>query len=164
MSAPLARLLKIRRILEESSRMELEGRTALVARIDGLQGREREKARVSRERALAKISEGGPASVQAEERALEWSSVERALWRERQLEPLARAASQRAAESREEFFSRRKERRQVESVLEAELARRRMEEERRIQRDLDDWFGMRRERWKSRGAARDSENSLSRSG
>ena len=40
------------------------------------------------------------------------------------------------------FFERRKERRQVQSVLEAEQDRLRTEQERRMQRELDDWFGM----------------------
>lgn len=73
---------------------------------------------------------------------MEWRNAESALGRERQLEPLARAAADRVAEGREEYFARRKERRQVESVLESERARLRIERERRAQRDLDDWFGM----------------------
>lgn len=152
MSTPLARLLKLRRMLEESSRMELGGRAALAARIDQLQERERESARESRERALTTIGERCSGPGQGEQRTMEWMSAENALRRERQLEPLAVAAAQRVAEGREEFFARHKERMQVESVLDAERARLRIERERRNQRELDDWFGMRRirKRWKSR--------------
>lgn len=156
MSAALARLLNLRWLVEESSRMELEARAALAARIDSVQRRERESARESRERAVATIAAPGSAAEQAAERTMEWMNAESALGRERQLEPLARAAAERVAEEREEYFARRKERRQVESVLEAERARLRVEQERRAQRDLDDWFGMKliRERRKSESGPR----------
>lgn len=136
--------------------MELEARAALAARIESVQRRERESARESRERALATIGVPGPAGEQTAVRTMEWMNAESALWRERQLDPLARAAAARVAEGREEYFARRKERRQVESVLEAERARLRLEQERRAQRDLDDWFGMKliRERRKSESSHR----------
>ena len=60
-----------------------------------------------------------------------------------------RGASE-VALGREEFFERRKERQQVESVLDAEKARLREEQERRTQRELDDWFGMKQARQHSR--------------
>ena len=136
--------------------MELEGRAALAARIERVQRSERESARESRERALATIGGSGPSPQQAEQRTMEWMNVESAVGRERQLEPLARAAAERVAVGREQYFARRKERMQVESVLEAERARLRIEQERRAQRDLDDWFGMKliRERIKSESLPR----------
>lgn len=146
LAAPLARLLKLRFLVEESSRMELQHRVALAARIESIQQRERESIRESRERALNKICADDPAIEQAEQRTTEWSNAESAAWREEQLKPLAQAAARRVAESREEFFERRKERRQVESVLDAQRARLRTEQERRTQRDLDDWFGMKQAR------------------
>ena len=146
MAAALARLLKLRTLLEESSRMELERRAALAARIDRAQLRERESIRKSREQALIKICEDGPAHEQAEQRTTEWMNAESATWRDQQLEPLAQASARKVAFGREEFFERRKERQQVESVLDAEKARLREEQERRTQRELDDWFGMKQAR------------------
>jgi hypothetical protein len=164
MAAPLARLLKLRSLLEESSRMELERRAALAARIDLAQQRERESIWESRERALEKICENGSAIEQARQRTTEWMNAENAAWREQQLQPLVQATARRVAEGREEFFERRKERLQVESVLDAERARLREEQERRTQRELDDWFGMKqiRQRREARDTGSDPENSLTR--
>lgn len=162
MAAPLARLLKLRFLVEESSRMELQRRVALAARIESVQQRERESIRESRERALNEICADGSATEQAQQRTTEWSNAEAAAWREQQLEPLAQATARRVAEGREEFFERRKERRQVESVLDAQQARKRTEQERRTQRDLDDWFGMKqaRQRYAVKEAGRNPEKSL----
>lgn len=150
MSASLTRLLRLRSLIEESVRMELERRAAFAARVDGAQQRERQSIRNSRELALKAIWEEAPAR-QALQRSTEWASAEAAAWREQQLAPLAEAASRRVAEGRGEFFDRRKERQQVESVLDAEKARLRTESERRTQRDLDDWFAMKLIRQRDRG-------------
>jgi hypothetical protein len=89
-------------------------------------------------------------------------SAESAAWREQQLQPLAQAAQRRVAEAREDFFDHRKERQQVESVLETQRARLRVEQERRIQRELDDWFGTNliRQRRKNQQTGFNSEKSL----
>lgn len=141
MSASLTRLLRLRSILEESVGMELERRAAFAARVDSAQQRDRQSIRDSRHLALKAICEDGPAD-QSRQRSTEWTSAEAAAWREQQLAPLAEAALRRVDEGREEFFDRRKERQQVESVLDAEKARLRAESERRVQRELDDWFVM----------------------
>jgi len=130
--------------------MELERRAALAARIDGVQQLERQTIRESRRLALKTICEDGLTREQAQQRTTEWSNAENAARREQQLAPLALATAHRVAEGREEFFERRKERRQVESVLEAERARLRIEQERRAQRELDDWFGMKQIRQSNR--------------
>jgi hypothetical protein len=145
----LARLLRVRHLLEESSRMELERRAALAARVEELREGERAKIRAGRERALASICGSGPEEDRLRERSMEWRSAEDAARREQQLEPVSQAAARRVAEGREEFLERRKERRQVERVLEAEQERLREEQERRTQRGLDDWFGMKEAQRKS---------------
>jgi hypothetical protein len=150
MSAPLIRLLRLRSLLEESSRMDLERRAAVAASIDRAQQRERQLIRESREQALSNICEGSPTADQAEQRTIAWSNAESATWREQHLQPLVLAAARRVAESRAEFLDRRKERRQVETVVDAEQARLRAEQERRAQRELDDWFGMKQVRQRRR--------------
>ncbi|MGC2160522.1 MAG: hypothetical protein WA634_01310 [Silvibacterium sp.] len=150
MAASLERLLRLRSLVEETSRMELERRAALAARIDQAQQRERQNSRESRALALQTISNSSPSREQAQQRTMEWSNAESSAWREQQLEPLAQATARRVAEGREEFFERRKERRQVESVLDAERTRLRTEQERRTQRELDDWFGMKLARQSNR--------------
>jgi hypothetical protein len=142
--------MRLRSLFEESSRMEVERRAALAARIDSAQQQERESIRDSRRRALNAICENGPAAGQAQQRTTEWSNAETAAWREQQLRPLAQAAARRVAEGRDEFLERRKERRQVESVLNSEKARTAAEQERRSQRELDDWFGLKQIRQRRR--------------
>lgn len=129
--------------------MELERRAAFAARVEGAQHRERQSIRDSRELALEAICGGNPAE-QVRQRSTEWTSAEAAGWRERQLAPLAQVASRRVDEGREEFFERRKERSQVKNVLDAEEARLRAETERRVQRELDDWFAMKLIRQRNR--------------
>jgi hypothetical protein len=146
MAGSLARLLRVRHLLEESSRMELERRAALASRVEEGRKAERARIRAGRERALASICGDGPKEEQLRERSMEWRSAEDAARRERQLEPVARAAARRVEEGREEFLERRKERLQVEKVLEEEQKRLREERDRRAQRDLDDWFGMKEAR------------------
>ena len=146
MSAPLARLLRLRSLVEETSRLELECRADLAARISRAQQHERRSICESRARALETISEDSCASEQARRRTTEWKNAESAALREQQLLPLALAAARRVVEGREDFIERRKDRRQVESILEAEQTRLRAEQERRAQRDLDDWFGMKQAR------------------
>lgn len=149
MSASLVRLLRLRSIVEESVRMELERRAAFASRVEVAQQRERQSIRESRELAFETICAASSAD-QARQRSTEWTSAEAAAWRERQLAPLAEAASRRVDEGREDFFDRRKERRQVESVLDAEKARLRAESERCAQRELDDWFAMKPMRERNR--------------
>jgi len=129
--------------------MELERRAAFAARVEVAQQRERQSIRNSRELALEAICADSLAE-QARQRSTEWTSAEAAAWRERQLAPLAEAASRRVDEGREEFFERRKERHQLESVLDAEKARLRAETERRAQREFDDWFAMKLIRQRNR--------------
>lgn len=141
MPVTLGRLLKIRRLLEDSSRAELERRVVFAARIE--RARERDKAAIlrSREQALAAIiEEDNSVQEQADRRTLEWSDAENAAARRQQLRTMADAAENRVIEAQVAFLSRRTERRQLESVLDAELERQKREQERRAQRLLDDWF------------------------
>ena len=151
MPAALARLLRLRALLEESSRVELELRAALAARIDRAQERERETARASRGLVIEAICDKDSLDGQGESRTVEWTNAETASWREQQLEPIAQATARRVAEGRAAFFERRTERQQVEAILDAAKAREQMEHDRRTQRELDDWFGMKliRERRRS---------------
>lgn len=150
MSSPLARLLSLRALLEESSRVSLESNAALAARIDCAQQRERESIRQSRKRVLSKTFEDGPSTEQALQRTVEWSSTDAATWRDQQLEPLAQATARRMADAREVFLERRKERRQVETILDAEYALLKAEQARRTQRELDDWFSNKQSRQRKR--------------
>lgn len=147
MTQSLVRLLRLRSLLENSSRIEIERTTALAAHIECAESREREAICASRDRVLQAICENdGP--KQAQQRIVEWASVDCACARRKQLESLAQIIARRLTEGREEFFERRKERRQVESVLNVEKGRQRIAAERRTQRELDDWFAQKPRRTK----------------
>lgn len=147
MPASLARLLKVRRVLEESSRMELERRVALGARIQHSEEREKAVLLQSRENALAAVIEGsGSVQDSKDRRVIEWANVESAMARRQQLRAMADATETLVIEARATFLQRRRERRQLESVLDAEQAIRRTEKDRRDQRDMDDWFSLKQVR------------------
>lgn len=159
MSASLNRLLKIRRLVEESSRMELEQRVALATRIEHAQERERAAAHHSREEATkAVLDEGVSAQERANRRNMEWANAEAATARRQPLRAMAEGARLRVMDARSAFLERRTERRQVESVLNAEQARWRTDQERRIQRDLDDWFGSKQVRQRRKATRKEPQS------
>lgn len=151
MKTPLTRLLRLRSLIEESSRMELARRTAVASAIERAEEREREDARACRERAAEVILRSGSGTEEqaaelARLREAEWRSANAAGGRAQRIAPLAEAAERRVIAGREEFLERRKERRQVERVLESAAERELVERERHEQRELDDWFGMKQSR------------------
>lgn len=147
--ASLNRLLTIRYMLEESSRMDLERRVALLARIEGAQRREKLAIHRSREQVLAAvIDESDPVQERASRRVIESSNAEKAGARWKHLRVMAEATENRVIEARLAFLERRTERRQVESVLESQQELRRTDRERRNQRELDDWFSSQQVRQK----------------
>lgn len=160
MKTPLTRLLRLRALLEESSRMELERSTAAASAISQARERERGNARVSRARAAEAIfqSSGQSNVASAAARLDDLARLREAEWRcaamsagdEQRIVPLARAADRRVAKEREGFMERRKDRRQVERVLESAVERAHLERERHEQRELDDWFGMKQSRHEQR--------------
>ena len=157
MPVTLGRLLKIRRLLEDSSRAELERRVVFAARIERAGQRDKAAILRSRELALAAIiDEDNSVQEQADRRTLEWSDAEKAAARRQQLRTMADAAENRVVEAQVAFLSRRTERRQLECVLDAELERQKREQERRAQRLLDDWFSSKQVR--QRGTPRHNKS------
>jgi hypothetical protein len=165
MAMVLKRLLRIRSLLEEASRAELERRVIESARVDRALRREAEGARQLRYEGLAPLlncestdcgstdsggilAEQGRRETEAEGQSRFLAEQERATGaqRRRQLERMAAQEMQRVAASREEFLARRKERRQVEMLLQSEARDRAVDEARREQRHLDDWFAAARAR------------------
>ena len=149
--SPLARIFRLRRLLEEVSRVELEKRAQLAARIERARQAERESALRSQHEAFLTIATATERNIPgiADQSAREQWMLADALRgiaerRERQLAPLAKAAARQVELGREEYLLRRKEKQQVETVLRDQAALRRVEQERREQRNLDDWFAMMR--------------------
>ena len=155
MRRTLPRLLRLRSLLEEESKIKLEKlaqRTSIVER-----AREREEALASASRCEAfsllsesvgtQLEEGGtsPDTVMDE-----WTTAvadgDIARRREQKLTVLAQMATRQVNAGREVMFQLRRERQQVETLVHSEAARRKLELERRQQRDLDDWFAAMRDR------------------
>lgn len=149
MSASIARILKIRHVLEESSRLELARRVALATQIEGAQEREIASWHESRLQVLETVvDESLPEQQRAHRRSLEWTNAKSATVRRQMLWAMAEAAESRVIEARMIFLGCRTARQQVESLLEADEARARDEQERRTQRDLDEWFSFKQSRQK----------------
>lgn len=158
MPAALGRLLKIRRLLEDSTRVELERRVVFAARVE--RARERDQASIFRirEQALAAIIDEHNPQESADRRTLEWSDAENATIRRQQLRTIAETAESRVVEARAAFLARRTERRQLESVLDAELELQKRELDRRAQRNLDDWFSLKQVRQKGNSRHNESQS------
>jgi len=155
-SRPLVRVFRLRALLEEASRVELERLAKHASRVEQARERERGMVLACRKEVFSLILEAGSAKVgsgadggsvrqAANERWFLPAAVgEISAWQERRLEPLAQVAACQLEAGREEFFMRRKERQQVETVLQNAAELRKIEKERRDQKTLDDWFAMTR--------------------
>ena len=143
MSVPktLERLLRIRAVEEEQRRRSLDAALARQkyleqARAAALQMEQQGRARVS-----ASVVSGAIADRQAG--LVEADAAQR---RARMLQARIAAAKKETAAQREEFLSKRVQRRQAETLLEEAQAREDLESGRRSQRTIDDWYGAARGR------------------
>jgi hypothetical protein len=149
-SGSLARVLRLRALFENVSRVEVERRSRSLARVEGAIERERDQMQENRRVWVESLSgaaeedkretAAGPAqgkrAVAEADQSLTLSRIDR-------LEPLRAREAQQLEQARELWKLRHKERRQVEVVMEARAREAKIEEERRVQRSLDDWFQLR---------------------
>lgn len=149
MTDALDRLLRLRILLEDAARADLEKQVMLAARVDRARQREEEGAlRLRNEGLVWMLAGGGPAGStgrmetvdEAERRFLAERERESVLPRRERLRRMAEREGGRMLACQEEFLARRKARQQVEILLRAEARGHRVDEMRREQRDLDDWF------------------------
>ncbi len=134
MKHPLRRVLKLRALLEERSRRELERRNAEVRRLDSVAEEERAQARAARGDALRRLTAG-----EAEWR-VEVSDAEVLAGRSAGLRALAESRRPGLEAARAEMLERRLERRQVETLVTEAAAEGARDEGRREQKRIDDWF------------------------
>jgi hypothetical protein len=149
MSRSWGRILRLRALIEEESRLRLEKMAQEASRIGHAQDVERRRALECRTAAFSVIAEGvdgketGSAAMAGPAEIL-WVAVVRegelARRREERLQALAKAAMERVEAGREEMLRLRLERQQVETLLQSWLAAREVELERRQQRAIDDWY------------------------
>lgn len=139
MKDALDRLLRLRTLLEGVSRLELEMRLQELAQIEAGLTYLAENKKASRSQSFAGFMQADNSLwLEAE------AAVELTAW---QQEMLANGHAQKAVEvdaAKSAYLTRRKESRQVESVVEARAAEKAIERNRREQRALDDWFNQRK--------------------
>lgn len=159
MPGSLRRLLRVRAMQEELARMELEAQAARLralerlaseAGVQALGCRERWFLAVERESAGDNVGAdreraGGEPERLAEEAAWELAASRRGL-----LEARRPAQASEVEHARAGFLDGRRERMTVESLVEAAANLELLEEQRRVQRGLDDWYQARL--WRREGA------------
>ncbi len=135
---PLDRLLRLRSLLEDVSRVELESRLQELGQIEDALARLRTTAGTMRRQSFA-----GVAQARSEDRLEAEVIGEWVVWESGAFEKAGQKKTAEVDAAKEIYLERRKERRQVSSVIEAGDAVATMERNRREQRELDDWFGQR---------------------
>jgi hypothetical protein len=149
----LERLLRVRSLLEDAGRAELERQVRRAAQAEEARRRAAALTRQAHADSLAPLllsagNQGqeapnhGPAEThrQGAERGLAQAEFLAGQARGRQLERAAAQQQQQMLGLRDAFLELRKERQQVEILLEAAARRRGVAEARREQRGLDDWY------------------------
>jgi len=138
-SAALRRLLRIRDMEEEQSRLALEASLGDLHRLeralDGAAERERRGRRLVQASALNGEVQDRMAGLEETRAAERFAAA---------VGPRLADAEQDVAGLREDYLERRVERRQAETLIEDAAARDALEAGRRSQQALDDWFGNRR--------------------
>lgn len=155
MSRAFSRILRLRTLLEELSRLELERHVQRAAQIERSMTRENTLAAASRREFYSLIargsaderslSEADSAIRPADETPRELLGVSREVtaMRTAKLQFLSGIEAKSVAERTQEFHLRRKERHQVQTLLEHEATLEKIEQERTDQRELDDWYALR---------------------
>jgi hypothetical protein len=139
-SLSLRRLLRIRDLEEEQSR------TALEAAMGGLHRLQNAAAAMTaRDRRGRRLVEAGARSGEFRDRLAGLEETKAAARLTLALAPRIEQAERNAAALRENYMAKRIERRQVETLIEEAEARDAVEEERKSQMALDDWYRNRRQ-------------------
>ncbi len=138
MSHRLARVLSIRRVLEEIAKLDFERKNAVVRQMEMSAERQREMALGTRADALCMLSEGEIAGRGAWRMRI--ADAELLARRAAGLRALAEAGLPEVSTAREEMMERRTDRLQVESLLASAARAEEKEEIRREQNRIDDWF------------------------
>jgi hypothetical protein len=140
-SRGLRRLLRIRDLEEEQCRLALESATGSLHRLQHAL-----EATVERGRRGRRLLEASVHSGELPDRLAGLEEMRAAARHGAALTPRIADAELDVAALREEFLSKRVERRQAETLIKETEARDAIEAVRRSQQNLDDWFGNRMHR------------------
>jgi hypothetical protein len=138
-SRALRRLLRIRELEEEQSRLALESASGDLHNLQHAQA-----ATVERDRRGRRLVQASAMSGEFQDRLAGLEESRAADRLAFVLGPRIANAEQEVAALREDFLSRRVERRQAETLIEEGEARDALDADRRSQQSLDDWFRNRR--------------------
>ncbi len=138
MKRNLDRLLRIRDLLEEHSRLELERKAIAVREAEQAAARQGLMAQAARGAALRLLAEAAPQCTPAW--LTEIADAELLSWRKTRLLRIAQSRRPAFESAREALLARRLERLQVETLAAAAAKAQESVRARREQRNIDDWF------------------------
>ncbi|MGA8109710.1 MAG: hypothetical protein WB974_09760, partial [Acidobacteriaceae bacterium] len=136
MTKNLRQVLRIRALLEDRARAELESRTRAVRQLESAAQQERGGAMASRSDAVERLIRGESGAGWQ----MDLADAEILEWKSERLRAQAEAEKPAAAAARDAMLERRRERRQAETLVEAAERLEQQERVRREQRQVDDWF------------------------
>jgi len=138
MKRNLYRLLRIRDLLEELSRLELERKAVAVREAEQAAARQAQMARTASGAAFRLLAEAAPRSASAWLTGI--ADAELLRWRKTRLLSIAEARRPAFESAREALLARRLERLQVETLAAAAARAEEAVRLHREQRNIDDWF------------------------
>ncbi|QNI34161.1 hypothetical protein H7849_09810 [Alloacidobacterium dinghuense] len=138
MKSSLDRLLRLRSLLEDVSRVELEAQLQEMAQIERALSRAQTAGRAMRQQSFAGISEAQRTDWLVAQAVSEWVTREQSLFESARERKEVQVDAAKAV-----YLNRRKECRQVANVIDARAVEAAKEQVRREQSELDDWFGQR---------------------
>ena len=138
MKRSLARLLRVRSLLEDLAHRRLEGTTAALRRLEDAAVHQQQLSLRTRSQALDLLSSNPPADPS------EWltgiADADLLSWKSGQLAALADAARPAVEEARAQLLTRRIEHRQLKTLLDEAAHAEQQERGRQEQRQIDDAF------------------------
>ena len=157
-SRALRRLLRVRSLQEEQSRLTLESALGELHRLEHAL-----TATVDRERRGRSLIQASAQTGELMDRLAGFEETRSAGQHAAALEPRIDGMGEEVADRREEFLLKRVERRQAETLIQETEAQESIEDGRRGQQALDDWYSSRMYRDGGKEGA-DAESAVSTSG
>jgi len=138
MKKPLARLLRVRELVEDLSRREFESRSAEKRALEAAASRQRALGSALRNEAVDDLAQ--PWNAGHKTWRMKMADAEVAGWKRGKLDALAEAAQPEIDRAHGELMARRVERRQLEILHAAAVQAEERERVRQDQNRTDDWF------------------------
>lgn len=138
MRHPLDRLLRLRVLLEDVSRLELEARLQELTQVEGVLAHIQRAGEAMRRQSFVQFANAEMEDRQEAQIVSEWLIQEKEIFEKTRHQKRMEVDAAQAT-----YIEHRKECRQVKSVIEAKESIAAIEGSRKEQRELDDWFSKR---------------------